>query len=406
MTGTYPPLPENDGAVTEITHWEPMETLDKWIEELHEAVGESQLCSWPKPMRGNDKAIQAIGLTTVHYGYCFKFSFEDDGIGDKVYHGLPVGSLFKILRGNFRPRVTITMETELMQKFGCVPPLAWFSKIYSCAAGYGTACKAVKGFTVGERLASDIDKPFRMVLEVRVNLDERLAHKKKGNNDQHAYSPESVRRIVALYVIPVSFTDETAWQRKSYEEVDLTKHCNMEYLANKLTEMLGPQKFELFHKQHFDPRAKQTMQPDEMRRLNDLVKKRDTLLQDQKELNDFHQRLLRSDGEWNADNMNTHVQKLSKSARSRLVEAKGEDRTLASLDSISSDLNSDEFARIPLSGRALRAYMGKKLLKKYQSRYKKAKQPNYTQKDNVYEVGVPDPVADHLKEEADRQAAQ
>ena len=324
-------------------------------------------------------------------------------IGDKVFHGVPVGSFFKILREHFRHRVTITHCDKLIEDFGCVPPLVWFSRNYECAAGYG-AKDDVKGFRVGEHLALDIDKPFRMVLEVRVNKDERLSHKHVETNDQHGYASESVRRITALYLIPVTFTAETVWMRKSYEEVDLTQYCNIEHLEKKMTEIIGPQ--ELFQKQHFDPRAKQTKTPEEMRHRNYLVEKRAKLWQDQKELNDFHQRLLRSDGKWNVDKMNTNVQKLSKSVRSWLVEATGENRILASLDSISSNLDSDELARIPHSGRALFSYLGGQLLKRYQGRLKKAKGPEYTHKDQVCEIGAPDTVADRLKEEADRLAAQ
>ena len=72
-------------------------------------------------MTGRDQAIQSIGIATLNYGYRFKFRFFDNECGELLFHGAVVGSVFDILRGNFRPRVTWTLERELRDKFGCVP---------------------------------------------------------------------------------------------------------------------------------------------------------------------------------------------------------------------------------------------------------------------------------------------
>ena len=91
----------------------PLETMDDWIRELHMAVKCSRLCSWDRIMKPRDQGIQSIGLATLNYGYKFKFRFHDDQRGDLLYHGTSVGNVFQIIRGNFRPRRTATLEDVL-----------------------------------------------------------------------------------------------------------------------------------------------------------------------------------------------------------------------------------------------------------------------------------------------------
>ena len=70
----------------------PLETLDyHWIPQLHQAVADSRLCSWPREMKPADEGIQSLGISTLNYGYRFKFRFQDDGRGELLYHGAAVG---------------------------------------------------------------------------------------------------------------------------------------------------------------------------------------------------------------------------------------------------------------------------------------------------------------------------
>ena len=120
------------------------------------------------------------------------------------------------------------------------------------------------------------------------------------------------------------------------------------------------------------------------------------LLQDQRELVAFHALIVRGEGGWNSDdNMVQLVQGLSERVRSLLAkgaEAEPEGITGAALDIVSSQLNSEELASIPSSGRELRKFIGTKALKKYKAKLRKAKANDYTDKCEVYETACPDPI--------------
>ena len=379
----------------------PLETMDKWIRELHKAVDASPLCSWPRVMKPTDQGIQSLGIATLNYGYRFKFRFQDNECGDLLFHGAPVGSVFEILRGNFRPRRTGTLQAELLASYGCVPPLVWFSALYSCAAWYPQHM-SLGQFALGEPLAHDAPQPVRMVFHTRVNKSERLAHKHKGNNDQHAFSPESVLSIVGLDVIATCFSLTSVHNRHMmiWPTVHLKDYFNMDFLAAKLSEILGdaivprPPWADV----PFDPRGLHTKSTEELTRLANLVKSREMLLQDQRELVAFHASIVRGDGEWNSDNMGKLVQWLSERVRSLLVkgaeasEPQGMSTTEAAQDIVSSQLNSEELASIPSSGRELGKFLGTKALKKYKAKLRKAKAKDYTDKCEVYETACPDPI--------------
>ena len=164
-------------------------------------------------MRRYDQGIQSLGISTLNYGYRFKFRFHDNGRGELLYHGAAVGKALDIIRGNFRPRVTATLQAELLRKYGCVPPLVWFSRLYPCAAWYPMHMKCGQ-FAPGEPLAQDAPQPVRVVIHARLEMSQRLAHKHHGNNDQHAFSPESVLSIVGLDVIATCFSLHTENERR------------------------------------------------------------------------------------------------------------------------------------------------------------------------------------------------
>ena len=172
-------------------------------------VGVGCIFNCDRAMKPADQGIQSLGISTLHYGYRFKFRFEDNGRGELLFHGTSVGSALYILRENFRPRVTITKAPELLRKYGCVPPLVWFSRLYSCAAWHPMHMSCGQ-FALGEPLAQDAPQPVRVLFHARVEMSQRLAHKpRQGNNDQHAFSPESVLSIVGLDVIATCFSLHT-----------------------------------------------------------------------------------------------------------------------------------------------------------------------------------------------------
>jgi len=109
----------------------------------------------------------------------------------------------------------------------------------------------------------------------------------------------------------------------------------------------------------------------------------------------FHASIVRGEGEWNSDNMVQLIQGLSERVRSLVVkgaEAEGKSTTEAARDIVSSQLNSEELASIPSSGRELRKFLGTKALKKYKAKLRKAKADDYTDKCEVYETACPDPI--------------
>jgi hypothetical protein len=398
----------------------PLETLDQWIEELHKAVDASPLCSWPRAMKGKDQAIQSIGVATLNYGYRFKFRFSDDECGDLFYHGAAVGSVFDILRENFRPRRTVTLEGDLLRKFGCVPPLVWFSSkdFFACAAWYPQHMN-FSGFACGEPLALDAPQPVRIVFHARVNKAERLTHKHAKKNDQHAFAPQSVLSIVGLDVIATCFSatrEMGAFTRElSFPTVDMSDYHNIDFLQAKLSEILGQAIRPSFADEPFDPRSLHTKSLEEMTRLAHLVKTREELLQDQKDIVAFHTSLLRGEGDWNAAAMSELVHRQSERVNSLLREAKEASEADAegmstaetardlstAMDIVSSRLKSEDLASIPSSGRQLASFMGEKLLKKYKSKLRFAKVSAYTEKCETYEWACSDPfVASEITESA------
>ena len=74
------------------------------------------------------------------------------------------------------------------------------------------------------------------------------------------------------------------------------------------------------------------------------------------------------------------------SQRVRTLLAKAEGITEAALDTVSSQLNSEDLADIPSQTKR-----SKKRLKKYKQKLRKAKADHYTDKCEVYETACPDP---------------
>ena len=50
----------------------PLLTMDDWIAELHEAVANSRLCSWPPGMRRTEQGIQSLGISQTFQHSCSK----------------------------------------------------------------------------------------------------------------------------------------------------------------------------------------------------------------------------------------------------------------------------------------------------------------------------------------------
>ena len=384
-------MTNSDAELPRILDWTatshvPLKTLDDWISQLHLAVADSRLCSWPRVMKPAEQGIQSLGIATLNYGYRFKFRFQDNGCGELLYHGAPVGSVMDILRVNFRPRRTQTLQADLLRKYGCVPPLVWFSRVYSCAAWYPQHMSCGQ-FALGEPLALDAPQPVRMVFHARVENSQRLAHKHQGNNDQHAFSPESVLSIVGLDVIATCYSLRTVNERFDWPTTRLQDYCNVEVLIAKLEELqlLGHASTCPFLDEPLDPRCLHTKSPEEMSRLANVINTREMLLQDQSELVAFHLSIERAEHEWNAETMAQLVQGASQRVRTLLAKAEG--NTAAALDTVSSQLNSKDLADIPSQTKQC-----KKQLKKYKQKLRKAKADHYTDMCEVYEAACRDPI--------------
>ena len=384
-------MTNSDAELPEISDWTPtshvpLKTLDEWISQLHLAVADSRLCSWPRVMKPADQGIQSLGIATLNYGYRFKFRFQDNGCGELLYHGAAVGSVMEILRANFRPRRTETLQADLLKQYGCVPPLVWFSRVYSCAAWYPQHMSCSQ-FALGEPLALDAPQPVRMVFHARVDDSQRLAHKHHGNNDQQAFSPESVLSIVGLDVIATCFSLHTVNERFDWPTIRLHDYCNVEVMSAKLNEILGLGQAITcpFLDEPLDPRCLHTKSPEEMSRLANLIKTREMLLQDQRELVAFHDSIERAEHEWNAETIAQLVQGASQRVRTLLAKAEG--ITEAALDTVSSQLNSEDLADIPSQTK-----QSNKQLKKYKQKLRKAKADHYTDMCEAYEAACPDPI--------------
>ena len=130
-------------------------------------------------------------------------------------------------------------------------------------------------------------------------------------------------------------------------------------------------------------------------RLAQMVKMRERLLQDQRELVAFHVLLVHDSGEWDSENMAELVRGLSARVRSLLLqsmEAEGTGCIATALDNLAVQLNSEELASIHASGRRLRQFLGTKALKKYEAKLRKAKAEVYTDTCEVYETACLDPI--------------
>ena len=374
----------------------PLETLDGWISQLHLAVAESRVCSWARDMKPAEQGIHSLGISTLNYGYRFKFRFQDNECGELLYHGAAVGGVMDILRNNFRPRRTETREGFLWQNYGCVPPLVWFSRNYSCAAWYPNHMYCGQ-FALGEPLARDAPQPVRMVFHARVEISQRLAHKHQGNNDQHGFSPESVLSIVGLDVIATCFSLHTV---NDWPITRLQDYCNVEVVAAQLNEILGQATTSPFLDEPFDPRCLLTKSPEEMSRLANLIQTREMLLQDQRELLAFHESIVGAEDELDAEAMGQLVRGASQRVRTLLAKADG--ITEAALDTVSTLLNSEDLADIDAQTKQTR-----KQLKKYKQKLRKAKADHYTDKCEVYEAACPDPiVAPQITEQAPARSSR
>ena len=271
-------------------------SVDAWVNSFHAAVAKSALASWV--MKDPEKGVQSIGLATLDYGYRFKFRFEDDGEGELMYHGTKPCNVLGIIRQGFIPTVTQTLSRNLQDAYGVVPPLVWFSRKYSCASGYPGEWW-VGQFATGEPLAPD-GPPMRAIFRVRTKLSERLAHKKDGNNEQHAFAPRSVLRIVGLDLIATSMK---VGSKRGFPVVHLGAYTDMGYLAERLNSMLGRQsRFADQPGNSYDPRNLHTKSLEEMERLAELIATRDLLLLEAKEIFDFHAKIRECEqkGELNA----------------------------------------------------------------------------------------------------------
>ena len=433
MASTAAPLPESPDWIA--PPHKQRETLDHWIEELHEAVQVSSLCSWERPMKPREQGIQALGIATLNYGYCFKFRFKDDGHGDLLHHGTAVGNVIQILQEGFMPRHTGTLQKDLKKAYGVVPPLVWFSNIPECASRYPMHMWC-GDFALGEPLAHDAPQPVRMIFHVRVNSSERLAHKHTRTNDQHGFSPESVHSIVGLDVIATCF-DATSVKKHKLEAkkhspatVQIADYCDMEFLEKKMAEIL-PLTVGLtvevdaseFDASEFDPRSLKkdytpdkkglledkkgglhTKSPEELDCLLKLVKRRDALLEDQRELQKFVKEILFDEDRdrRNPDRINELSQSLTGRVktllRTAMLEGAGRKTSPeAAQDILSFELESEELAHIPVSGKGLRVFTGSHALKHYRQKLQKAKDD--TKECFFYEKPCPDPLTAPKKTE-------
>jgi len=338
-------------------------------------------------MKPADQGIQSLGISTLNYGYRFKFRFQDNERGELLYHGAAVGAALDILRGNFRPRVTATLQAEFLREYGCVPPLVWFSRLYSCAAWHPMHMSCGQ-FALGEPLAQDAPQPVRVVIHARLEMSQRLEHRHQGNNDQHAFSPESVLSIVGLDVIATCFSLQTINDpRFIWPTTRFSDYHNVEVLSAQLEEILGPGQVNRcpFVDEPLDPRGLLTKSPEEMSRLAKLIQTREMLLQDQRELVAFHETIVGAEDELDAETMGLLVQGASQRVRTLLAKAEG--ITEAALDTVSSQLNSEDLADVPSQIKR-----SKKQLKKYKSKLRKAKEEYTDVCDVYYEGSCPDPI--------------
>jgi len=381
--------------------------MDEWVAALHEAVKVSPVCSWEPGMTPSVQGIHSLGLCTLSYGYRFKFRFQDradraesEELLPLFYHGTRVGSVFEILRNNFRPRVCETGEEALKKAYGCVPPMVWFSQKYSCAANYPQ--HKWKGlFALGESLALDAPQPMRAIFRVRANKSEWLHKITQGKNNQFAFSPESLHSIVGLDLIATSLSAESVVN--PWDTTHLGDYIDEDVLLAKLRGFF-PDIAQPTHDMFTDPRHENlesksmpfdenykllTDSPDEMVRLASLVKKREELLEDEMKLMLFHEKIHQlEDGQVTAESIDQLVEELPKHLRDLLQDCgdevpEGQDSVQVALGRLSEQKNEFDSAQKKYQKSLNR-------LKKYKLRLRKAK--GLTEICEVYEKADPHPI--------------
>ena len=386
-------LPEDPNWHPEL--YVPRQTIDAWVEELHNAVNESSHCAWPPGMTKRQQGVHAVGIATLSYGYCFKFRFVDNGVGTLVWHGSPASSVFPILRNSFMPRVTDTFSGELLKQFGCVPPLVWCSSSYKTAARYPSHLW-VGNLPVGERIALDISQSLRFVFHVRVKKEERLANPpRKSEKNQQGYSPVSVLSIVGLDAIALSMS--YAQSSENWPTYQLSDFSDIDALENWLaTWILDNRPAPEFCNLPLDPRGLITRSPEHMTMMKRLFDRREQLLQDQAEIVAFHNDIATMDGPCTAEYMCQLLEGLSERVRALVVRCtmgSPEDinATQAAIDATSEALNSPELAQLP-TGRRRGTVTGTNAIKKYKRVLRAAKHPDLCEKQEVYEWACPTPI--------------
>ena len=126
-----------------------------------------------------------------------------------------------------------------------------------------------------------------------------------------------------------------------------------------------------------------------------LVVSRNKLLEDQKELEDFHDKICESQVMNQAmKDMKRHVGCLSPRIQGLLLRSKSETSVAGNLDSVRAGISSKlklmaEY--VPAPDKTLSKFYGKKLLKKYLYKLRLAKHSDYTEKEGVYEEARDDP---------------
>ena len=411
-------------ALPRVENWRPeiyvpRQTIDEWVEELHDAVNESRLCAWPPGMTKRQQGVHAVGLATLSYGYCFKFRFVDDGVGALVWHGTPASSVFPILRNNFRPRVAGTFSDELQKRFGCVPPLAWFSSNYKTAAGYPMHLWYRKWLPMGEPIALDISPSIRFVFHVRVKKEERLAKPiRSSEKNQQGYSPVSVLRIIGLDAIALSMSYAETYENWLNPTRQLSDFCDIDALENFLETWVQCNRPDPeFGNVPLDPRGLMTRSPEHMIMMKRIFDQREQLLQDQAEMGAFHNAFEAMDrtGECTAESVSQLLQGVSERVKALLVRSTmktphlGTSFTQGAIElnsqrcrELSEELNSQGYTyrRTPkeVAGRRVPAdrkrgtVIGTDAIKKYKRYLRAAKDPAVYEKNEVYEWACPTPI--------------
>ena len=134
-----------------------------------------------------------------------------------------------------------------------------------------------------------------------------------------------------------------------------------------------------------------TDSPEEIARLADLVKKRDELLEDQRQLVALHATIQRDDGQWTLDSMIQLVQGLPKHLRDLLRDCKsGAPEGPSSIFEDALGRLSKQLETKEVAGSQAAHQHALHRIKKYKQRLRKAKE--LTEQCQVYETADPDPI--------------